>query len=70
MKHYPVELQLEWTYNRNAFMLLAALDGRASQDYRAFAEQVRLLSVVQPVISKAIFSLNLFIRWAHGTIRQ
>lgn len=34
---YRVEGQLNWPYNRNAFKLLAALDGLAVTDYREFA---------------------------------
>ncbi|WP_150295016.1 hypothetical protein, partial [Sphingobium estronivorans] len=38
---YSIELQLQWPYNRNAFKLLAALNGTPSEEYRRFAEQAR-----------------------------
>lgn len=41
LDRYAVELQLKWTYNRNAFRLLAALAGEAPERYRAFALRVR-----------------------------
>lgn len=41
LRKYAVELQLTWRYNRNAFKLLAALDGSAPEEYRRFAEHDR-----------------------------
>lgn len=38
---YAVDLQLEWPFNRNAFKLLAALDGAEPASYRAFALERR-----------------------------
>ena len=38
---YSIELQLSWPYNRNAFKLLAAIDGKAPEHYREFAEARR-----------------------------
>ncbi len=38
---YSIELQLRWPYNRNAFKLLAALDGTPVEDYAPFAERAR-----------------------------
>lgn len=35
---YSVDLQLKWPFNRNAFKLLAAIEGRSPEDYRQFAE--------------------------------
>lgn len=38
LEAYSVELQLKWPFNRNAFKLLAAIEGRSPEDYRQFAE--------------------------------
>jgi len=38
---YPVEQQLQWPFNRNAFKLLSALDGGHPSDFREFALRVR-----------------------------
>lgn len=41
LKAYPVELQLKWSFNRNAFKLLSALGGGSPEDYRQFAMAAR-----------------------------
>lgn len=41
LEQYSIELQLTWHYNRNAFKLLAALDGMSIEDYLRFAERAR-----------------------------
>ena len=38
---YAVDLQLEWPFNRNAFKLLAALEGHSPDAYRSFALERR-----------------------------
>jgi hypothetical protein len=40
-ERYEIGLQLEWPFNRNAFKLLAALDGRDPSTYREFAIERR-----------------------------
>jgi len=39
---YSVKIQLGWPYNRNAFKLLAALEGQAIDSYREFAMSRRI----------------------------
>lgn len=53
---YPVDMQLGWPFNRNAFKLLSALQGGAPEDYRSFAE------AAQPFVrgSTGYFKANLF----------
>lgn len=41
LAHYAVDLQLQWPFNRNAFKLLAAIEGTSPDAYRAFAERTR-----------------------------
>lgn len=53
---YPIELQLEYPFNRTAFKLLSTLNGGAPEDYVAFAQRA------QPFVrgSKGYFKANLF----------
>jgi hypothetical protein len=53
---YSVQTQLKWPYNRNAFKLLAAIEGVAVKEFRNFAESR------QPFVhqSKGYFKGNLF----------
>jgi hypothetical protein len=53
---YSVETQLQWIYNRNAFKLLAAIDGVPVSQYREFANRH------QPFVqgSKGYFKGNLY----------
>lgn len=41
-ENYSVKLQLGWPYNRNAFKLLAALEGQPVDSYREFATSRRI----------------------------
>lgn len=41
LKAYSIDLQLEWPFNRNAFKLLAAIEGEAPDDYREFARRAQ-----------------------------
>jgi len=41
MVDYSVETQIAWPFNRKAFQLFAALDGRPPEDYRNFAFAAR-----------------------------
>jgi len=41
LKLYSVEMQLGWPFNRNAFKLLASLQGEIPKNYREFARQHR-----------------------------
>lgn len=56
LQAYPVELQLEWPFNRNAFKLLSALDGGEPENYRDFAMKKRPFERG----SKGYFKANLF----------
>ena len=41
LRAYSIDLQLEWPFNRNAFKLLAAIEGGSPDDYREFAKRVQ-----------------------------
>lgn len=41
LKQYSIELQMPWNFNRNAFKLLAALEGSSPDDYQEFAERAQ-----------------------------
>ncbi|AYG94244.1 hypothetical protein D8I30_02870 [Brevundimonas naejangsanensis] len=41
LEQYSIDLQLKWPYNRNAFKLLAALNGIPIEDYLKFAKRAR-----------------------------
>lgn len=53
---YPVDLQLGWPFNRNAFKLLHALEGGQPEGFRDFAQRT------QPFVrgSSGYFKANLF----------
>lgn len=56
LRQYPIDLQLGWRFNQNAFKLLAALDGQSPDEYRTFAKRA------QPFVagSTGYFKGNLF----------
>ena len=39
LESYSTALQMKWPFNRNAFKLLAAMNGREISDYKSFAEE-------------------------------
>lgn len=53
---YSIATQLQWPYNRNAFKLLASMNGYQTQEYVRFAEEY------QPFVSgsKGFFKGNLY----------
>ena len=56
LKTYSIDLQLEWPFNRNAFKLLAAIEGGSPEDYREFAKRVQPFALN----SKGYLKGNLF----------
>ncbi|MGB7655661.1 MAG: hypothetical protein WBL74_09275 [Novosphingobium sp.] len=56
LRAYSIELQLEWPFNRNAFKLLATVEGGSPDDYREFAKRAQPFALN----SKGYLKGNLF----------
>ena len=54
LRRYPVEMQLEWRFNTNAFRLLAALEGEVYSDQFAHERQIFVED------SRGYFKANLY----------
>lgn len=56
LRAYSIELQLKWPFNRNAFKLLAAVEGGSPDEYREFAKRAQPFALN----SKGYLKGNLF----------
>lgn len=56
LRAYSIDLQLQWPFNRNAFKLLAAVEGGSPEDYREFAKRAQPFALD----SKGYLKGNLF----------
>lgn len=56
LKKYSIDLQLKWPYNRNAFKLLASINGNSIDEYVIFARSFRPFEQG----SSGYFKANLF----------